>query len=121
VLAVRAYESDAANALQDRLLRNRGRLFTFLHHDGVSWNNNVAENAIKRCGYYRDDVGSSIKETVRLTCICAALHGNAASFGIGLIRPHAPAASLSALCQTSAIEACFPRRTWPNSSESGSH
>src|SRR5260370_5298785 len=41
----RVYETDASKALQERLLRNRDRLFTFLHHDGVSWNNNLAENA----------------------------------------------------------------------------
>jgi len=56
------YESDASKALQERLLRNRDRLFTFLHHDGVSWNNNVAENAIKQFSYYREDVRRSIKE-----------------------------------------------------------
>jgi hypothetical protein len=38
-------------------------LFTFLHHDGVSWNNNVVENAIRRFSYYRDDAGRNIKET----------------------------------------------------------
>ena len=57
------YESDTSKALQERLLRNRDRLFTFLHHDGVSWNNNVAENAIKQFSYYREDVRRSIKET----------------------------------------------------------
>jgi hypothetical protein len=57
-----SYESDASKALQERLHRNRARLFTFLQHDGVSWNNNVAENAIRRFGYYREDVGRSIKE-----------------------------------------------------------
>lgn len=56
------YESDASKALQERLLKNRDRLFTFLHYDGVSWNNNVAENAIKQFGYYRENVGRSIKE-----------------------------------------------------------
>jgi hypothetical protein len=56
-------ESDASKDLRERLLRNRDRLFTFLGHDGVSWNNNVAENAIKRFSYYREDVGRSIKET----------------------------------------------------------
>jgi len=61
-LANRFYETDASKALQERLLRNRDRLFTFLDHDGVSWNNNVAENAIKRFSYYREDVGRSIKE-----------------------------------------------------------
>jgi predicted RecB family nuclease len=61
-IAARVYESDAAKALQERLLRNRERLFTFLEHDGVSWNNNLAENAIKRISDYREDVGRSIKE-----------------------------------------------------------
>ena len=62
-LSDRVYETDASKALQERLLKTRDRLFTFIHHDGVSWNNNLAENAIKRIGYYREDVGRAIKET----------------------------------------------------------
>jgi predicted RecB family nuclease len=62
-LTERVYDSDASKAVKERLLKNRDRLFTFLDHDGVSWNNTVAENAIKRFGYYREDVGRSIKET----------------------------------------------------------
>jgi hypothetical protein len=62
VLVERICESDASKALQERLLRNRERLFTFLQHDGVSWNNNLAENAIKRISDYREDVGRSVKE-----------------------------------------------------------
>jgi chloramphenicol O-acetyltransferase len=61
-LAERTYESDASQALQVPLFKNRERLFTFLQHDGVSWNNNLAENAIKRISNYRDDVGRSAKE-----------------------------------------------------------
>jgi hypothetical protein len=61
-LAERFYESDASKGLQERLLRNRERLFTFLQNDGVSWNNNLAENAIKRVSDYREDVGRSVKE-----------------------------------------------------------
>jgi Transposase IS66 family len=60
-LANNVYESDASKALQDRLLKNRNRLFTFLHHDGVSWNNNIAENAIKQFSRYREYVGRSVK------------------------------------------------------------
>jgi hypothetical protein len=59
----RIYESDASKALQERLLKNSDRLFTFLHHDGVSWNNNLAENANKRISDIREDVGRSIRET----------------------------------------------------------
>lgn len=61
-LTGRIYESEASKALQERLFRNRERLFTFLQHDGVSWNNNLAEDAIKRVSNYREDVGRSIKE-----------------------------------------------------------
>ena len=61
-LAERIYESDVSKALQERLLRNRERLFTFLKNGGVSWNNNLAENAIKRISDYREDVGRSVKE-----------------------------------------------------------
>jgi hypothetical protein len=43
-----AYESALARHYQRRLLKYRGKLFTFLDHDGVPWNNNNAENAIKQ-------------------------------------------------------------------------
>src|SRR5262249_15012741 len=61
-LAERTYESDASKGLQERLFRNRQRLFTFLQHDDVAWNNNLAEDAIKRVSNYREDVGRSVKE-----------------------------------------------------------
>ena len=62
ILESRIFETDAAKALRERLLKNRDRLFTFLDHDGVSWNNNLAENAIKRISDLRDDVGRTMKE-----------------------------------------------------------
>ena len=55
-LAHRSFSSDAAESLRERLLRCWGRLFTFIHHDGVSWNNNYAENAIRYFAYYREKV-----------------------------------------------------------------
>ena len=54
-LAERAFRSEAAEALRQRLLKYRDKLFTFLGHDGVPWNNNNAENAIKQFAYYRED------------------------------------------------------------------
>jgi hypothetical protein len=62
ILESRIFETDASKALRERLLKNRDRLFTFLDHDGVSWNNNLAENAIKRISDLRDDVGRTMKE-----------------------------------------------------------
>jgi predicted RecB family nuclease len=53
-LAGRSFGSEAAEALRARLLKYRDKLFTFLGHDGVAWNNNTAENAIKQFAYYRE-------------------------------------------------------------------
>jgi predicted RecB family nuclease len=61
-LATRSLHSEAAEALRGRLLKYRGKLFTFLGHDGVPWNNNNAENAIRRFAYYREDAAGCIKE-----------------------------------------------------------
>src|SRR5262249_9199579 len=43
----RVYRSELAEGYQKRLLKNEGKLFTFLDHDGVPWNNNNGEHAIK--------------------------------------------------------------------------
>ena len=52
-LATQVFRSGAAEALRERLLKNEAKLFTFLRYDGVPWNNNNAENAIKQFAYYR--------------------------------------------------------------------
>jgi transposase IS66 family protein/RNase H-like protein len=39
--------STTAESVKRRLIRNREKLFTFLDYDGVPWNNNNAEHAIK--------------------------------------------------------------------------
>jgi predicted RecB family nuclease len=46
-------ESTAAATLRSRLKKNKDKLFTFLEHDGVPWNNNNAEHAIKQFAHYR--------------------------------------------------------------------
>jgi predicted RecB family nuclease len=57
------FQSEAAQSLRTRLNKNREKLFTFIHHDGVPWNNNNAENAIKRFAYYREDTVGIMKES----------------------------------------------------------
>ena len=47
VLSRRDYQTEAAASYKKRFERNSGKLFTFLDHDGVPWNNNNAEHAIK--------------------------------------------------------------------------
>jgi hypothetical protein len=41
------FSTKPAQRYQKRVRKYGDRLFTFLRHDGVSWNNNIAENAIK--------------------------------------------------------------------------
>ena len=41
------YQSEAALKCKERFVRNRDKLFTFLNYDGVPWNNNNAEHAVK--------------------------------------------------------------------------
>jgi hypothetical protein len=52
-LASRPFQSDVAQAYQERLTKNQEKLFTFLRHDSVPWNNNNAEHAVKHYAYYR--------------------------------------------------------------------
>jgi hypothetical protein len=47
------YGSQVAQSLQKRLVKNREKLFTFLECDGIPWNNNNAEHAIKYFAHYR--------------------------------------------------------------------
>ena len=56
------YRSEAAGKYQKRIQKYRASLFTFLDHDGVPWNNNNAENAIKRFASRRKIMGASYVE-----------------------------------------------------------
>jgi hypothetical protein len=56
------FRSDAAESLRTRLEKCRNTLFTFIGHDGVPWNNNNAEHAIKQFAYYREDTVGLMSE-----------------------------------------------------------
>jgi hypothetical protein len=47
MLAGRQFHSDLAQSYEQGLAKNRDKLFTFLSHDSVPWNNNSAEQAVK--------------------------------------------------------------------------
>jgi predicted RecB family nuclease len=51
--------SEAAVGLRKRLLKNRTRLFTFLDYDGVPWNNNNAEHAVRAFTRLRNTMATS--------------------------------------------------------------
>jgi hypothetical protein len=61
-LADRSFSSEIAEALRDRFLKYREKLFTFIEYDGVPWNNNCAENAIKSFAYYREGTAGTLTE-----------------------------------------------------------
>jgi predicted RecB family nuclease len=61
-LESRVYRSELAEGYQKRLLKNEGKLFTFLDHDGVPWNNNNAEHGIKHFAYYREITDGRVRE-----------------------------------------------------------
>jgi len=75
LLAKRDYQSEVAVKYRKRFDKNRTSLFTFLEHDGVPWNNNNAEHAIKALADLRNVIGGTsspkgIREYLMLLSIC---------------------------------------------------
>ena len=53
------FSSEAAIKYKVRFEKNREKLFTFLNYDGIPWNNNNAEHAIKAFAALRDVIAGS--------------------------------------------------------------
>ena len=51
----RQYDDELILGYQRRFQKNKDKLFAFLNYDGIPWNNNNAEHAIKPFAYYRRD------------------------------------------------------------------
>jgi len=67
--------SEVALKLRDRFQKNQKKLFTFLSHDGVPWNNNNAEHAVKAFATLRHVIGGvttekGIRDYLVLLSIC---------------------------------------------------
>ncbi len=56
------FKSGIANKYGKRFKKYGSKMFTFLEHDGVPWNNNNAEHAIKRFAKYRRDTDGRYSE-----------------------------------------------------------
>jgi len=56
------YRSEVTQGYGKRLLKYREKLFTFLNHDGVPWNNNNAEHAVKKFADYREIADGQFSE-----------------------------------------------------------
>lgn len=61
VITGRAYHSDFTIKYQNRFKRYRQSLFTFIEQDGIPWNNNMAERAIRHLAVQRKISGFFFK------------------------------------------------------------
>jgi len=61
-VASRKLVSELAVKYQKRFQKSGSKMFTFLDHDGVPWNNNNAEHAIKRFAKHRRDANGKFTE-----------------------------------------------------------
>jgi predicted RecB family nuclease len=62
-LSKHEFRSELAEKNRTRLMKCWGKLFTFLEHDGIPWNNNGAENAIKEFAALRRAIGGVSTES----------------------------------------------------------
>ena len=63
VLTVKAFASEIAGQYGKRLLKDQSKRLTFLEHDGVPWNNNNAEHAVKYFAKYRRLTNGRVTES----------------------------------------------------------
>jgi hypothetical protein len=84
-LSEQSIRSEVAEALRARLIKYQDKLFTFINHDSVPWNNNNAEHAIKQFAYYRENMNGMLTEAgmsdyLLLLSICQTCHYKGVSF-----------------------------------------
>jgi len=84
-LSSRTYESEIAIKYEKRLEKYHNKLFTFLDYDGIPWNNNNAENAIKAFAALRNVIGGSstekgIRDYLTLLSLCETCKYKGVSF-----------------------------------------
>lgn len=84
-VTAQTFRSETAESLRARLLKNQDSLFTFIEFDGIPWNNNNSENAIRRFAYYRDSNPGRMKEAglqeyLVLLSLCQTCHYKGVSF-----------------------------------------
>jgi Transposase IS66 family len=63
IITGREYTSEPVRTYQKRFDRYRGSLFTFLKQDGIPWENNMAERAIRQLAVQRKISGSFFKRS----------------------------------------------------------
>lgn len=77
--------TDAANALKKRIEKNRDKLFTFLEHDDIPWNNNNAEHAVRAFTRLRNAMGTSTAKGTADYCTLLSVQQTLRCRGIGFL------------------------------------
>ena len=84
-IATTDFASEIAQSYRKRFHKNREKLFTFVNHDGVPWNNNNAENAVRAFAALRSVFRGSttekgLREYLVLLSICETCKRRGISF-----------------------------------------
>jgi hypothetical protein len=80
-------KSEAAMEFRERFLKQRDKLFRFLDHDGVAWNNNFAEHAIKHFAKYRIKIdGTMIERGMESYLTLLSMYQTCKNKGVSLLR-----------------------------------
>ncbi len=77
--------TETGTALQKRIEKNREKLFTFLDHDGVPWNNNNAEHAVRAFTRLRNVMCTSTPNGTTDYCILLSLQQTLRYRGVGFL------------------------------------
>jgi len=72
-VASRDCSTEVGGALKKRIDKNKDKLFTFLDHDGVPWNNNNAEHAVRAFTRLRNGLATSTPKGTTDYCILLSL------------------------------------------------
>jgi predicted RecB family nuclease len=77
--------TEVGGALKKRIDKNKDKLFTFLDHDGVPWNNNNAEHAVRAFTRLRNGMSTSTPKGTSEYCILLSLQQTLRYRGIGFL------------------------------------
>ncbi len=84
------FHSELAQKYQKRFLKNENTLFTFLDYDGVPWNNNNAEHAIKHFAVYRNGIarfaGRTKEEAIKSHLVLLSIYQSCRYRGINFLK-----------------------------------
>jgi hypothetical protein len=84
VVAINCSTEDGL-ALKKRIEKNRDKLFTFLKHDGVPWNNNNAEHAVRAFTRLRNVINTSTPKGTREYATLLSIQQTLKYHGMGFL------------------------------------